>query len=101
MTKPQAYGADSGDTATAWNNEACCLYCLNKRSESRVKFERAWNIMCEVLGHRAARTVAVWKNLEKARRANGSVHGRQNLKDSIDMRPDSDRLLYGGEFIIR
>lgn len=97
----QAYGDGSADTATAWNNEACCLYCLNKRSEARVRFERAWGVLGSTLGHRVARTVAVWKNLEKARRANAATHGSQNMKDSIRMRPDSDRLLLGGQFIIR
>ena len=97
-----AYGVNSADTATAWNNEACSLYCINKRRESRVRFEKAWNVTCKVLGHRAPRAIAMWKNLEKARRAHASIQNKKDLSASIGMRDDADRLLtgHGGEFII-
>ena len=95
-----AYGINSADTATAWNNEACSLYCINKRRESRVRFEKAWNVTCKVLGHRAPRAIAMWKNLEKARRAHASIQNKKDLDASIGLRDDADRLLTGGEFII-
>ena len=97
----QTYGAERADTATALNNVASCLFCLNKKGEARVRFEFAWNLLCLTLGHRAPRSVAVWKNLEKARRAHGSLHGNKNIRASVEMRPDADRLLVGGEFFVK
>ena len=97
----QAYGEDSADTATAFNNEACCLYCLDKRGEARVRFEKAWNQISRSLGHRAPRAVTAWKNLEKARRAHAPIHNKKDLKESMEMRPDADRLLFGGTFTIQ
>lgn len=94
------YGLNSADTATAWNNEACSLFCMNKRRDSRVRFERAWNTMCKALGHRAPRSVTVWKNLEKARRAHASLTNK-DFKESADLRPDADKLLLGGKFTIK
>ena len=91
----KVYGVDSPDTATAWNNEASCLYCLNKRGEARVKFEKAWNGLCKVLGHRHPRCVSVWKNLDKARRAQATVSDKQAMNESIRLRADSDFLLPG------
>lgn len=95
-----AYGVESVDTATAWNNEACALYCINKRRESRVRLERAWNITCKSLGHRAPRSVTVWKNLEKSRRAHASVQSKRDIKESAEMRPDAARLLLDGNYMI-
>lgn len=97
----QAYGEDSADTATAFNNEACCLYCLDKRGEARVRFEKAWGNMSRILGHRAPRAVTAWKNLEKARRAHAPITSKKDLQDSLHMRPDADRLLFGGTFTIQ
>ena len=97
----QAYGEDSADTATAYNNEACCLYCLEKRGEARVRFEKAWNNISNALGHRAPRAVTAWKNLEKSRRSHAPIHSKKDLKDSMEMRPDADRLLLGGTFTIQ
>ena len=100
LYRSSSYGEGSADTATAWNNEGACLYCLNKRKESRIKFEKSWSILCDVLGHRAPRAVVVWKNLEKARRANASLT-RKDLSESASLRPDADRLLLGGSFLIK
>jgi tetratricopeptide (TPR) repeat protein len=97
----QAYGADSPDTATALNNEACSLYCLNKRGESRLRFEKSWNALTKALGHRSPRAVTVWKNLEKARRSHLPLQNKRDMKESIEMRPDSDRLIMGGSFTIQ
>ena len=97
----QVYGENSPDTSTALNNEACCLYCLNKRGEARVRFERAWNTISNALGHRAPRAVTAWKNLEKARRAHAPIHSKKDLNESLQLRPDADRLLLGGTFTIQ
>ncbi|KAJ1427008.1 hypothetical protein B484DRAFT_397353 [Ochromonadaceae sp. CCMP2298] len=99
--RAEAYGEDSPDTATAYNNEACCLYCLDKRGEARVRFEKAWNRVSKALGHRAPRAVTAWKNLEKARRAHAPIHNKKDLKESMQMRPDAGRLLFGGTFTIQ
>ena len=66
-----------------------------------MRFERSWNVLCSSLGHRSPRCVTVWKNLEKARRSHGSMHGSKNIKDSVEMRQDANKLLYGSEFFIR
>lgn len=97
----QTYGEDNPDTAAAWNNEASCLYCLDKRGEARFRFEKAWHAASRSLGHRAPRAVTAWKNLEKARRAHAPIHNQRDLKESMDMRPDADRLLMGGTFTIQ
>lgn len=95
LFRETAYGADSPDTATAWNNEACALYCLQRRGEARLRFERAWQVLTAGLGHRAPRAVAVWKNLEKARRSHAPLHTKQDLADSVALRGDAAHLLIG------
>lgn len=40
--REQEYGSDSSDTATALNNEGCCLFCMHERGEARLRFERCW-----------------------------------------------------------
>lgn len=97
----QSYGEDNVDTATSWNNEACCLFCLNKRGEARVRFEKGWNTISKSVGHRAPRAVTAWKNLEKARRAHAPLRNLKDLNESVGMRPDADRLLLGGSFTIQ
>ena len=54
--------------------------------------------MCKILGHRAPRAVAVWKNLEKARRL-GAL-GKAQTANMSSLRPDVDRLIIGGSFQI-
>lgn len=94
--RQQAYGSDSPDTATAWNNEAACLYCINKRGEARIKFEQSWNVLCKVLGHRHPRSVAVWKNLDKARRSQAAVSSsKADMDASVKLRPDAEFLIPG------
>jgi hypothetical protein len=66
-----------------------------------VRFEKSWNCISKTLGHRAPRAVTAWKNLEKARRAHAPIHNRKDLKESLEMRPDADRLLFGGTFTIQ
>ena len=93
------YGEMSADTATAWNNEACCLCCLNSRSEARALFERSWSVLCKTLGHRHPRSIATWKNLEKVKRFQRSM-SRKDFGDTLMVRDDADRILVGGEFTI-
>lgn len=92
-----AYGDESADTATAVNNEACCLFCMNQKGDARLRFEKAWSTMCKVLGHRAPRSVTSWKNLEKARRAHAAI---KDTAATVAMRPDIDSLLTGGNIVI-
>lgn len=92
-----AYGNDSADTATAVNNEACCLYCINQKGGARVRLEKAWATMCKVLGHRAPRSVTTWKNLEKSRRAHATM---KSAAEAVSMRPDADVLLTGSNIVI-
>eukprot|EP01038_Epipyxis_sp_PR26KG_P008099 gene8099-10970_t len=99
--RSKTYGDDNADTATASNNEGCCLYCLNKRGESRIRFERSWNALSHSLGHRAPRCITVWKNLEKARRSHAPLKNKKDMNESLNMRLDADRLLMGGSFTIQ
>lgn len=94
------YGNESADTATAWNNEASCLYCLLKKGEARVRFERSWNVLTGSLGHRHPRAVAIWRNLDKARRSQAAVQTQKDMQESLSLREDSDKLLLGGEYNI-
>ena len=57
--------------------------------------------MTQVLGHRAPRAVTVWKNLEKAKRSHLPLQNKKDIKESIDLRPDADRLILGGTFTIQ
>lgn len=66
-----------------------------------MRFERSWNILCSTLGHRAPRSIATWKNLEKARRAGAAVQNSKNMRESVELRPDANKLLYGSEFFIK
>ena len=91
---------ESADTATAVNNIGCCLYCLNRRGDARVKFERVWNIFSKALGPRHPRTVVAWRNLDRARRSTSSLR-RNSVLESIHLRQDSDKLIIGGNFQIQ
>lgn len=59
----------------------------------------------KVLGHRAPRSIMMWQNLEKARRSNAAGAEnrtqREEMKDRVCMRPDSEKLLMGGTFSIK
>ena len=102
--REQDYGVDSADTATAWNNESSCLFCLFKRGEARAGFEKAWSTISKVLGHRAPRAITAWKNLEKSRRSSShsaSTNNAATRAASVQIRPDADRLILGGTFTIQ
>lgn len=101
LFREETYGNDNADTATAWNNEACCLYCLQKKGEARVRFERSWTTLSNTVGHRSPRAVTVWKNLEKARRSNAALSNRNDIAESISMRVDAEKLILGGSFTIQ
>jgi tetratricopeptide (TPR) repeat protein len=96
--RQSTYGLNSADTATAWNNEAASMFCLGRRAESRLRFEKGWAVMCKVLGHRAPRSVTTWKNLEKSRRA---AAASKSSAEGMAMRPDIDRLVLGGTFMVQ
>jgi hypothetical protein len=64
-------------------------------------FEKCWNTLSRTIGHRAPRTIAVWKNLEKARRSHAPLRSKSDFKSSLEMRSDVDRLLIGGTFTIQ
>ena len=74
------------------------MYCMGKRAEARLRFEKGWGTMCKILGHRAPRSVTGWKNLEKSRRSASTLKGSA---DGIALRPDIDRLVLGGTFMIQ
>ena len=93
------YGPRSADTATSWNNTACCLLCMSRTSEARVLFEQARTVFVEALGDRHPRTLVSNKNCVKAKRSQTIVH-TQNIKANIAMRPDADRLLLGKDIVI-
>lgn len=93
------YGPKSADTATSWNNTACCLLCMSRTSEARVLFEQARSVFVETLGDRHPRTLVSNKNCVKARRSQTIVQ-TQNMKANIAMRPDADRLLLGKDIHI-
>mmetsp|Transcript_22243 Transcript_22243/g.32358 ORF Transcript_22243/g.32358 Transcript_22243/m.32358 type:complete len:688 (+) Transcript_22243:128-2191(+) len=94
------YGFRSADTATAWNNQACCLYSLSRRGAARVLFERARDVFCESLGSRHPRSVVASKNCEKAKRSQTIVNS-QSVRESIPMRTDFGRLLIGSDITIK
>jgi hypothetical protein len=93
------YGATNSDTASALNNEACALYALNEKSGSRIRFEKAWQVLCDALGHRHPRAVTVFRNVERARRVHATLN-KQDLTEGIALREDADRLIMGGQFTV-
>ena len=93
------YSSESADTVTALNNIGCCLYCLHKRGDARARFERTWTLLSKTLGPRHPRTIVVWRNLDRARKSQASLL-HQNMNEIINIREDSDKLLFGGNFII-
>jgi len=97
--RSREYGIRSADTATSWNNTACCLLCMSRTSEARVLFEQARTVFVDALGDRHPRTLVSGKNCVKARRSQTIVH-TQNMKANIAMRPDADRLLLGKDISI-
>lgn len=74
---------------------------MKKRGEARLRFEKAWHLLSKSIGHRALRTLTVWKNLEKARRSHAPLQSTADKLESIGMRPDADRLIVGGTFTIQ
>ena len=74
---------------------------MKKRGEARLRFEKAWNALTKTLGHRALRTLTVWKNLEKTRRSHAPLQTTADKQESIAMRADADRLIVGGTFTIQ
>ena len=97
--RSREYGIRSADTATSWNNTACCLLCMSRTSEARVLFEQARTVFVDALGDRHPRTLVSNKNCVKAKRSQTIVH-TQNMKANISMRPDADRLLLGKDITI-
>lgn len=96
----QEYGTGSADTATAWNNRACCLYCLQEKGEARVLFENAMQVFIETLGQRHPRTNATKSNFDKARRSQ-TIVSRLDLRDSTALRDGDDLIVKGGTFAIQ
>ena len=99
--RSKEYGARSVDTASVWNNQGCCLFGMSNHTEARVVFERALNVLDSVLGSRHPRTTVVFNNVEKAKRSLGIKMHIKDMKETISIRPDSDRLLIGSKYIIR
>jgi hypothetical protein len=58
-------------------------------------------VISESVGHRAPRAVTAWKNLERVRRSHAPLQNKNDMKESMSMRPDVDRLLLGGSFTIQ
>eukprot|EP01035_Chromulina_nebulosa_P018122 gene18122-23776_t len=73
----------------------------SNKNEARTKFEKSWNTICEIIGQRSPRAIIVWKNLEKSRRSHAATTSSKDVIDSVTLRPDSDKLIIGGKFIIK
>jgi len=94
------FGARSADTATSWNNQACCLYCLGRKGAARVLFERARNVFVECLGNRHPRSVVASRNCEKAKKCQNTVSS-QSMKMGLPIRGDANRLVMGNDIGIQ
>lgn len=57
--------------------------------------------MCNTLGHRAPRSLVVWKNLEKSRRSQTSHRTLNELTETVSRRDDAEHLLMGGSFVVK
>jgi len=62
-------GGDTVDTATSYNNLACCLAALDRPLEALAFVELASEILKELAGEDHPRTQTTLRNLEKARTA--------------------------------
>ena len=74
---------------------------MSKHTEARLSFERALHVLDSVLGSRHPRTAVMLNNIEKAKRSLGIKMHIKDMKESITIRPDSNRLLVGSKYIIR
>ncbi|CAK0794959.1 unnamed protein product, partial [Prorocentrum cordatum] len=65
--REQSLGPDTLETATAYNNLACCLHALGRPYESSVYLEIAAEVMRELAGEDHPRAQVVVRNLGRAR----------------------------------
>ena len=73
---------------------------MGRQVESRVVFERAHLAMDSILGSRHPRTSAVQGNIDKAKKSLGIKMHIKDIKESISIRPDADRLFTGTSYVI-
>jgi hypothetical protein len=91
----QMNGLESIEVANVWNNQGCCLFCIGRHSEARLKFEKALGVANAAIGNRAPRSAVIMKNLELSKKASGVIVRKSNVIENIALRPDSNRLIIG------
>jgi len=67
--REKALGGDTIDTATSYNNLACCLAALDRHTEAAAFTELAVEILKELAGEDHPRTLTASRNLAKVRTA--------------------------------
>lgn len=72
--RERTLGGDTVETATSYNNLACCFFALDRPQEALVHLELAEEILRVLAGEDHPRTQTTLRNLEKARAANKSLH---------------------------
>jgi len=72
--REKTIGEDTVETATTYNNLACCLSSLDRPLEASALLELAAELMKVLLGHDHPRTQTALRNLEKLRVAHKHVH---------------------------
>merc|ERR1719359_746967 len=65
--RERTIGEDTVETATSYNNLACCLVSLDRSLEAGALFELAGELLKVLLGHDHPRTQTALRNLEKSR----------------------------------
>lgn len=73
---------------------------MGRQVESRVVFERAHLAMDSILGSRHPRTSTVQGNVDKTKKSLGIKMQIKDIKESISIRPDADRLFTGNSYVI-
>lgn len=69
-------GGDTVETATSYNNLACCLFALDRPQEALAHLELAEEILRVLAGEDHPRTQTTLRNLEKARCAQKHLHAQ-------------------------
>eukprot|EP00931_Biecheleriopsis_adriatica_P072938 TRINITY_DN47319_c0_g1_i1.p1 TRINITY_DN47319_c0_g1~~TRINITY_DN47319_c0_g1_i1.p1 ORF type:complete len:951 (-),score=156.43 TRINITY_DN47319_c0_g1_i1:43-2895(-) len=87
-------GEDTIDTATVYNNLACCLAALDRTLEAAAFVELAAEILKELAGEDHPRTQTALRNLEKAR--NKPKHIAIEVPHLYSLPVKDHRLMYKG-----
>eukprot|EP00929_Paragymnodinium_shiwhaense_P026851 TRINITY_DN15875_c1_g1_i1.p1 TRINITY_DN15875_c1_g1~~TRINITY_DN15875_c1_g1_i1.p1 ORF type:complete len:997 (-),score=228.43 TRINITY_DN15875_c1_g1_i1:403-3393(-) len=72
--REKTIGGDTIETATTYNNLACCLHALGRLVEANILLQLASEILTALAGDTHPRTQAVMRNLSKSKGSPQNIH---------------------------